>query len=383
MSYQFNRQISVIVTDASGNGLELSGSYAVGQDTGSPVPFQPGFHIIFQVNHYSTETPNSLTLRIYNLADATAQQIRDEFTQIVLRAGYPGNFGIIFKGVIKRADKTSQAGAVDNVSSVRQGNDSPADTYLDIYAADGDQPYNWGVTNQSLAAGYTPQEVATAVAKAMGEQVPQSSVGGQAGQQPNPGQSASTSDSNLDSALNNAQNSFTALPLPNSVPNRGAPRGRVLYGMARHHARVLAKTQGLDWTINGGVMEWLPYSAYKPGDAIVLTSQTGLIGFPQQTQDGLAVRVLLNPSIGPGQRIQINNKSLQAPAFNNAFNAVNVTASTSADGFYKVIYADHTGDTRGQPWYTDLICLTTDATQDGASGAGLASGAILGVPIPP
>lgn len=356
MSFQFNRQISLIVTDPSGSGLELSGNSDVGkgQDTGMNTPLVSGFHIIFQVTHFSAETPNSLTCRIYNLADETAQQIQNEFTQVYLRAGYPGNFGIIFQGTIKHVDKTSSAGGV-NVDGVRIGQETPADRYLDIYASDGDQPYNWGVINQTLAAGYAPRDVADAVSKAMGSQV-----------KSNPG----------------SQNAggFDADPLPAALTQQPAPRGRVLYGMARDHATVLGNTHGLNWSINGGVLQWLPYSAYKPGDAIVLTSQTGLIGFPQQTQDGIAIKCLLNPSIGPGQRVQINNKSIQRAAQNTGFTALNTLPPVNADGFYKVIYCDHTGDTRGQPWYTDMICLSTDATD--LSTAGLGTG-VQGVPIPP
>ena len=31
-------------------------------------------------------------------------------------------------------------------------------------------------------------------------------------------------------------------------------------------------------------------------------------------------------------------------------------------GYYYVMVANHSGDTRGQPWYTDLTCLAVDAT---------------------
>ena len=353
MSYQFNRQISVIVTDPSGNGLELSGNYHQGEGADVSSPLIPGFHIIFQVSHYTTETPNALTLRIYNLADNTAQQIQKEFTQIVLRAGYPGNFGIIFQGTIKHVDRTSSAG---NINSTRIGYESPADRYLDIFASDGDQPYNWGIINKSLAAGYSPHDVADEIAKAMGAQVP----------------SRGTQDAG----------GFDADPLPSTLVARPSPRGRVLYGMARDHATVLGQTNGLDWSIQGGTLQWLPYSAYKPGDAIVLTSQTGLIGFPQITQDGIGVRCLLNPSINPGSRIQINNKGLLQLPFSTNVNAQNFGPSTSNDGFYKVIFCEHTGDTRGEPWYTDMVCLTIDSTQSGVSGAGLGQG-VQDVPIPP
>jgi hypothetical protein len=32
------------------------------------------------------------------------------------------------------------------------------------------------------------------------------------------------------------------------------------------------------------------------------------------------------------------------------------------DGFYKVIVVEHEGDTRGNPWYANMVCLAVDAT---------------------
>ncbi|MGC8165472.1 hypothetical protein ACP3WT_28400, partial [Salmonella enterica] len=68
----------------------------------------------------------------------TRQRIEQEFTRIVLQAGYAGNYGIIFDGSVKQ---------------VRRGRENQTDTYLDITAADGDSAYNFAVVNTSLAAG--------------------------------------------------------------------------------------------------------------------------------------------------------------------------------------------------------------------------------------
>lgn len=35
---------------------------------------------------------------------------------------------------------------------------------------------------------------------------------------------------------------------------------------------------------------------------------------------------------------------------------------TNADGLYYVMVANHQGETRGDPWRTDLTCLAVDAT---------------------
>jgi hypothetical protein len=348
MTQLFNRQISFIVADNSGKGLELSGTPPL-TSTG-PQPLISGFHIVFHVEHWDQSTPNALSLRIYNLADATVQQIQNEFTQVILRAGYPGNFGIIFQGTIQHVKKGAVNSQFMDLDGVRSANENASDTFVDVFASDGDEAYNFGIINTTLAAGYTPTQVNAAIGQAMGAAT---SVQGQNG------------------------TPFSIGQLPTGTPSPAAPRGKVLYGMARSHADVLSKTYGMNWTIQGGVLQWLPFSAFKPGEAIVLTSNTGLIGVPQQTEQGIAVRSLLNPAIGSGTRIQINNKSiLQAPQ-QQAFLALNALPSVAADGFYKVLWANHYGDTRGNEWYTDMICLAIDATILPTTSA------VLGVPIPP
>jgi hypothetical protein len=40
-----------------------------------------------------------------------------------------------------------------------------------------------------------------------------------------------------------------------------------------------------------------------------------------------------------------------------------------ADGVYKILCMDHTGDNRGNDWYTDLICLSVDPSAPAPKGA--------------
>jgi hypothetical protein len=80
-------------------------------------------------------------VRIHNVSAETANQISTrEFTQIAIQAGYPGNFGLIFRGVIKQ---------------VRKGRANATDTYVDITAADGDEVYNFSAMSLTLTKGST------------------------------------------------------------------------------------------------------------------------------------------------------------------------------------------------------------------------------------
>ena len=80
----------------------------------------------------------------------------------------------------------------------------------------------------------------------------------------------------------------------------------------------------------------------------------------------------MNPAIFPRTLVQINNKDINQVANTTAqgqspqqadltgLGNLQFFASTAADGYYIVGYIEHSGDTRGNPWYSDMICLTAD-----------------------
>jgi len=98
----------------------------------------------------------------------------------------------------------------------------------------------------------------------------------------------------------------------------------------------------------------------------VISPTNGLIGVPEQTQNGLEIRTLLNPALKIGQLIKLDSSNINqyryglttAVAQNLRLKAL---IDLSADGTYYVMRANHFGDTRGNDWYTDLVCLSCDA----------------------
>lgn len=115
-------------------------------------------------------------------------------------------------------------------------------------------------------------------------------------------------------------------------------------------------------------MDFVPLTAYKPGEIPVITAATGMVGLPEQTQDGIRIKTLLNPNLKIGQAVKLDNESIQRFRYNLSINqqATNemIAASNKIndDGLYYVMVADHHGDTRGNAWHTDLTCLAIDAT---------------------
>lgn len=281
----------------------------------------------FQVNQSTRESPNSASIRVYNLSEDTAKRITGkspvEFTGVKLKAGYQGQSSQIFSGTIKQ---------------FRKGRENALNSYLDILAAENDPEYNFGVCNTNAPAGFSVNQTIGRVA----DQI---------------------------------QLKFAAGQIPQGTGGT-LPRGKVLWGMARNIFRNEAQSQRCSWSIQDGSITMIPLDGYLPGEAVVITAATGMIGVPQQTDEGINVRTLLNPKLKIGARIKLDNASINTTQAQESSKIEfsqfrfdsrtgrQVVANTSLDGFYFLYVIEHGGDTRGNEWFSDLICLAIDPNTD-------------------
>lgn len=271
--------------------------------------------IKFAVKRSDTMTPNSADIRVYNLSAETAATIKKEYTKVILQAGYISNYGVIFKG---------------NIKQVILGRENATDTFIDIIAGDGDQAYNFAIVNTTLAAG-----------------------------------------SNQSTQLNAAQAAMTKMGVTagktvGTIPQVALPRGKVMYGNAKDHIRSIADSSGFNWSIQDEQLNFIKQTTYLPGNPVELTSKTGLIGTPQQTNEGVNCKCLLNPNIKIAGQVFINNASIELLKINLSVpgSPANVPAPLTADGIYYVLVAEHEGDTRGVSWYTNLVMLNIAVTSN-------------------
>lgn len=279
-------------------------------------------HFRFETRQADLQTPNRATIRIYNLAADTERRVQKEFTQVILQAGYEsGPFGVIFNGTIVQ---------------VRRGREGRTDTYLELTCADGDEALNFSTVSTVISSGSTFSDRINALRQAMTAQ------GVKAGYQPS---------------------------APDPAP---LPRGRVFWGMVRDHLRVQAASQGMSYSVQNGQLTMIPLEGVRPGETVVINSASGMIGLPEQTQNGVRVRWLLNPLLAVGSSIRIDERSVQQQQISVSTTqdaAQNNFPGIAADGLYKVFVIEFSGDTRGQPWYADIIGLGIDpATNSLSSG---------------
>jgi hypothetical protein len=289
--------------------------------------------ITFKTSSMDEQSPNSAVIRVYNLSADTLRKIPGEFHRVVLQAGYADNFGVIFDGDIKQ---------------YRIGRENGTDTYLDILAGDGDFGYAYSTINTSLAAGARGKDV---LAAAVGAMAP-----------------------------------FGITMGKNGLPEEFGgtfPRGKVMYGMNRAVIRLMTKGQDARWSIQNGQINITPLDGYLPGQIVDLNGQTGLIGRPEQTIDGVMAKCLINPKIQIGGLVRIDNKAVNQTVNPNRgekfilphdqwASAGLLYANVTADGLYRVYVIEYEGDTRGQPWYSNLTLLaineSTGKTQNSQLG---------------
>lgn len=268
-------------------------------------------HCKFSIKRSSNMTPNCADIRVYNLDANTALQIKQQYTKVIIQGGYDSNFGVIFKG---------------NIKQVIIGRESATDTFVDLNCGDGDLAYNSAIVNSSVKSGSSMQDQLNQIAAPM---------------------------ATLGTALAPQQPAFQPALLP---------RGKTLWGSSRDYMRDLAHQNDLTWSIQNEQIEFIPQQGYSPGISVVLTSKTGMIGTPQQTNIGVNVVCLMNPLINPGRTIKIDNASVQGLKLDlgNPKDPVNLAPPLTADGVYYVLVIEQTGDNRGVDWYSKLICVTVN-----------------------
>lgn len=265
----------------------------------------------FSVKRSSNMTPNCADIIVYNLDANTALQIKKQYTQVIIQGGYDSNYGVIFKG---------------NIKQVIIGRESATDTFIELNCGDGDLAYNYAVVNTTIKSGSSMEDQLKQISAPMAD---------------------------LGSALGNTQPGFQPTILP---------RGKTLWGNSRDYLRDLASQNGLTWSIQNEQIQFVHQQGYAPGEAIVLTSKTGMIGTPQQTNIGVNVVCLMNPLILPGRRIKIDNASVAQLKIDlgNPKDPVNLAPPLTADGVYYALVIEATGDNRGLDWYSKLICCTVN-----------------------
>ncbi len=256
----------------------------------------------FQIEKSLSETPNYAEIVLYNLSAQTENSIIKEGAKVILEAGYQNpQYGLIFSG--------------DIVQPLRGKEDNTTYT-LTLVSQDGDLFYNKGIINASFRAGQTQRDVLENIAK-------------------------------------QSTNALEIGQLSDNLTPTALPRGKALFGLTRDYFRQIAKSEQAAFYINNNKIEFIKAIDLPTNEVIKLNGKSGLIGMPEQTEEGIQATCLLNPLLDLNKMVAIDLSSIQRQKADRNSELKNIAGA----GIFKIIKIAHKGDTRGDEWYTEFTAV--------------------------
>jgi len=256
----------------------------------------------FQIEKSISETPNYAEIVLYNLSAQTENSIIKEGAKVILEAGYQNpQYGLIFSG--------------DIVQPLRGKEDNTTYT-LTLISQDGDLFYNKGIINASFRAGQTTRNI-------------------------------------LENMTKQCSNALELGQISDNLSQTALPRGKALFGLTRDYFRQMAKSEQAAFYINNNKIDFVKAMDLPTNEVIKLNGKSGLIGMPEQTEEGIQATCLLNPLLDLNKMVSIDLRSIQRQKVDKENGIKNIEGS----GIFKIIKLTHKGDTRGDEWYTEFTAI--------------------------
>lgn len=238
-------------------------------------------------------------IRVYNLNSTTENAIIQAGIRVTLEAGYEGeNFGVIFDG---------------DVVQVVRGKENATDYYIDIVSVDSERFLNDGFVEFSMLRGQTQRTV-------------------------------------IDHIAQSATNPASLGNISSTYNNQELIRGKVVFGKAKDYLHQIAKSGSAQFYMEDGRVNLIRAEDLPNDEIFRLTYESGLIGIPEQTEQGVNIQCLLNPRIKCNSRVSIDNESI----VERQIEVGTLQRLLDRDGVYRVIAITYVGDTRGDEWYANL-----------------------------
>lgn len=243
-------------------------------------------------------------IAIYNLNDPTTQVVLKQGMTVKLEAGYQvGPFGTIFEGTLFQPMWEREDGI---------------DYKLTLHCLVGLVEETNNFVSLSVANGLSQRDLVARMA------------------------------SNCIFKLNSSNVNFPQ--------EQVSSRGEVIFGQPGQVFKDLAEFNGINYWASSyaaNIRQLLPQQTGIP--TLQYSPQTGLIGTPQQTQDGVDIRVLLDPRATLATQYQLSPDTVirQLPRTQGSYPTI-----LDQNGLYVIAGVRHIGDSRGNTWDTEITGYT-------------------------
>lgn len=261
---------------------------------GGSISVNEEMKIDFDVTKTIGSSQNTGTVTIWNLSKQHRGMLGEEFDKIELKVGYrDSGLSLLAKGDIRDVEHDKET----------------ADISSKIEFGDGDKAVNEGGVAKTFPKGTKPKEAFEYLAK----QLPGAQIGKMEG---------------LDE--------LPAFTRPVSF-----------FGFAAREMDELGRQFGFYWSIQNGQVEAVKNDKAFQG-AILISSETGMVGIPTETDKGVKVKCLCNPRIAPNKTIDVRSEWLDEGSGRDK------RASDQGGGLYRVSSVKHSGTSRGEEFYSEV-----------------------------
>ncbi len=295
--------------------------------------------IKFDIEKSAKKNPNNSTIEIYNLTKSTRAELEKPNTRCVLYAGYKDQDGpvLIFQGDVTFAWTAFELPDVITKFELGDGSAAIRDTTISV-------GYGKGVNSKQILHD---------VSKKMD----------------------------------------TPLVMPSNLIDRVWQNGLSFFGPARTLLDKVTKGSNTEWSIQNGNLQVIETGMVTTRQGIIISAESGLIKSPERERaakdqksgktkpashsaeseledeseegdtpskkikstsepakgvDGWRVNTLLMPSLNPGDRVQLDSRSVQ--------------------GIFRIQELKHKGDNWEGDWQTEMKLIDTAAPLDGGKG---------------
>lgn len=167
--------------------------------------------------------------------------------------------------------------------------------------------------------------------------------------------------SHLENVASQATNPIELGVVSGNINTQALPRGKTFFGQPKDYFRQIAGYNNAQVYVNDNLVHITRLADgadMSPSEAIVITPKTGLVGTPQVTQDGIHFKVLLNPLlkiVNPTMLVKLDMTAIQQQLLQFG----QYPTILDKNGIYQVVKIMHSGDTRGNDWYTEVVACTS------------------------
>jgi hypothetical protein len=301
----------------------------------------------FTIVKTNDSTPNEGEIQILNMGRDSRGFVDRRNLQVVLRAGYEGEIGEIFRG---------------NTELVRNGpslNHSGTEWESNLFCLDGGTALRNLFISQSFKSGTDVRTVIDKILKSLTaippgldqelakiNQLTLDAIKLESFKPVTPnvkGKKKTTQQQQIPD-IERQQREYLqkAQAAQQAALKKTLAKSEALRGSAINKLRYLTDSLGLNVTINNQSISIRPKGLAASGDLIVISQDSGMVGKPVKVDNGWEVISLLRHEFEPGL-------------------AVVVESLNEGSGVLFIQRVEHTGDTRGQEWHSKLFLQESSA----------------------